>query len=582
MRAQVNEARAVFASKRTSMNQARLDHARAQVKRAEEKFAAADAALAKMQKDHDEAREELERSNLELNTIEGDLARYNMKIPASTPSSDGDAPEVLHRASWEQRHERVANNFCKVLLRIKQEGARRFQDSMWSLWQAAEALDPLTGGEDIDPSTNALQSYYHVVAEIQPMSARKRPISQVQSPYGHVSQRWLLSFEAMARQLKDEHALIFEENGAQATALKRMVSGLSNVLDNPGVRGMRSRNHASKMPVFGLSRDTTAVPSELDQFQSAWAVLPLVWLPMSLYVRSTTHLYEMLDRLHAMCKLPAASSQGAKAEDELRSVLDRDQRRYSYLVYAITAALQTVILAKAELGKRFPYPLLASSPPDPGKAQKNGYPFAWCDSWSSVQPIFRGIWIGDQVDEERAMCQYSFQSFSRQVDGVAQVLSFYASVADSPTAKLANKHKHVLILVARQRYMSEECFALPVQLVDGPRAEKSELEVLLPPFVRYEFDDELTISSADFDGSCATSTASSKLKELRARWRGFELPALLLSLLKREEVTDEFPEIRTLRPFVTVRFISKVTLADPMQKLFSGSGSCLYNFGDAS
>lgn len=582
MRAQVHEARAAFASKHTAANQARLDDARAQVRRAEEKFAAADAALAKMQKDHDKAREELQRYNLALITIEGDLAKANAEIPAIMPSSDVDAPEAAGRALWEQRHERVAANFCKILLRIKQEGARRFQDSMWSLWQAAEALHPLTGGEDIDLSTGALQSYYHVVADIRPMSARKGQISQVKSPYGHVSQRWLLSFEAMARQLKDEHALILEENGAQAAALTRMVSGLSTVLDNPGVRTMRSRNTASKMSVFGLSRDTTTVPEQLDQFSSAWAVLPLIWLPMSLYVRSTTHLYEMLDRLHAMCKLPAASSQGANAEDELRAVLDRDQRRYSYLVYSITAALQTVILAKAEMGKRFPYPLLASSPPDPGKEQKNGYPFTWCDSWSGVQPIFRGIWVGDHVDEERAMCQYSFQSFSRQMDGVAQVLSFYASVTGSPTAKLATKHKHVLILVARQRYMSDECFALPVQLVDGPRAEKSELEVLLPPFVRYEFDDELQISSADFDGSCATSTATAKLKELRARWRGFEVPDLLMSLLKREDVADEFPEIRALRPFVTVRFVSKVTLASPMQKLFSGSGACLYNFGDAS
>merc|ERR1719272_1490821 len=129
----------------------------------------------------------------------------------------------------------------------------------------------------------------------------------------------------------------------------------------------------------------------------------------------------------------------------------------------------------------------------------------WGDTWTTGMPIFRGIWLPDKIDEERATCQYSFQSFSRQIEGAAQVLSFYASVEGSPTAKLAAKNKHVLILVARRRYASEDCFALPVQLVDGPRADKSELEVLLPPFVRYEFEPDFAVSSADFtaDGPSA-------------------------------------------------------------------------------
>jgi len=562
---------------------------KAQVKLAEDKLATADAALAKTQRDRADAKEELDRCNVELRSTEEEMALSKLEVPVEMPSSsscstcvDDDA-----RASWEKRHEIVATNFCNVLLRIRKEGGKRYQDNMWSLWQAAEALHPLNGDEDIDRTTDALQSCYHIVADIRPLSARKAPMSQKKSPYGNASQRWLLSFEAMARQLKDEHALVFEENGAQASAMKRVVGGISKAIDSPGVRAMRNRNHSSRMPVFGLSRCTTTVPTELDEFQGAWAVLPLVWLPLAMYVRSTTHLYEMLDRLHTMCKLPAASTLGTNAEDELRAVLDRDQRRYSYLVFAITAALQSVILAKSELGRSFPYPLLASSPPDPGLKQKNGYPMVAGDSWTGHMPIFRGIWVGDEVDEERAMCQYSFQSFSRQMEGVAQVLSFYASVEGTPTAKLAATHRHVLILVARQRYASEECFALPVQLVDGPRDEKSEMEVMLPPFVRYEFDDDLSLTSTDFSADGPNKRAALRLKELKSRWKGFELPELLMSLLKRElpkseSDKDEFPEIKTLRPFVSLRFIGKITLATPMYKLFSGSGSSLYDFGDSS
>jgi hypothetical protein len=252
------------------------------------------------------------------------------------------------------------------------------------------------------------------------------------------------------------------------------------------------------------------------------------------------------------------------------------------LVFAITGALQTLLMAKQELGRRFPYPLLGSSPPDPGKTQINGYPMDWADSWAAMQPIFRGIWIGDQVDEERAMFQYSFQSFSRQIEGAAQVLSFYASVEGSPTAKLAQKKKHVLVIIARQKYTSDGCFAIPVQFMDGPRADKSELEVLLPPFAQYEFDDDLALTSADFGEDGPSSKAQKRLAQLRSSWDGFEIPPLLMSMLRREGVSDEFLEISTLRPFVTVRFVKKISFAESMSNLLTSPDTQLYDFGGYS
>jgi len=317
-------------SKRAQINQARLEDARAQVARAEARLAAVDAELSKFHEERIEVKKELEQYNAELAAIETEIANCAMEDgpPPIQLKMQGRAVDVtspnFSSAIWEKRHEAVAANFCKMLFRIKKDGAHRFQDSMWSLWQAAEALHPLNGSEDIDPTTHSLYSYYHVIADLRPLTARKRPLETKNSPYGEISQRWLLSFEAMARQLKDEHATIFEENGVQASALKKMVAALSKGLDKPGTRLIRNRNQSSRMPPFGLSRDTAEVPKELASSSGAWAVLPLVWLPLALYVRSTTHLYEMLDRLHHMQTTTLESALEPNAEEALRGVLDRD------------------------------------------------------------------------------------------------------------------------------------------------------------------------------------------------------------------------------------------------------------------
>eukprot|EP00927_Polykrikos_kofoidii_P036785 TRINITY_DN31038_c0_g1_i1.p1 TRINITY_DN31038_c0_g1~~TRINITY_DN31038_c0_g1_i1.p1 ORF type:complete len:550 (+),score=73.50 TRINITY_DN31038_c0_g1_i1:91-1650(+) len=493
---------------------------------------------------------------------------------------------------WRQRHFVAASNFCELMLRIRSEGAQQFQDGMWGLWQAAEALHPYNvGDQDVDPSTEALHSGYHFVADdILVMTKRKCPMSVAQSPYGAVSQRWLLSFEAMARQIRDEHARILADGGSQARALKTIVAALGKPLDGPGPRAILSRGcvssfrRAAVMQPLGLSKSTVAEFTEYRDVAGAWGVLPLVWLPLALYVRSTTHLYEMLARLHAVVPFgndralhpPPSFEDGP---EELRAKLDRDQRRYSYLVFSITAALQALLFAKADLGGRFPWGLLVSSPPDPAQQQPNGYPMD-CSAvlGCADSAIFRGVWIGDEVDEERAKFQYSFQSFSRKMAGVAQVLCFYASVDDSPTARLAADSRHILVLVARSEFWRSNCFALPVQLLDGPREHSSELEVLLPPYVQYEFEDDLSVSSADFGASGPLPEAAEKLECLDTRWKGFELPQLLVSMLQRKSVPRTFPEICALKPFVSVRFVRRIVLVKPLYDLFTNPECRLHDF----
>jgi hypothetical protein len=118
--------------------------------------------------------------------------------------------------------------------------------------------------------------------------------------------------------------------------------------------------------------------------------------------------------------------------------------------------------------------------------------------------------------------------------------------------------------------------------MDGPRADKSELEVLLPPFAQYEFDDDLALTSADFGEDGPSSKARQRLAQLRSSWDGFEIPKLLMSMLRRDGVSDEFPEISKLRPFVTVRFVKKVSFAESMSNLLTGPDTQLYDFGASS
>eukprot|EP00413_Alexandrium_margalefii_P019918 CAMPEP_0204536882 /NCGR_PEP_ID=MMETSP0661-20131031/14798_1 /ASSEMBLY_ACC=CAM_ASM_000606 /TAXON_ID=109239 /ORGANISM="Alexandrium margalefi, Strain AMGDE01CS-322" /LENGTH=226 /DNA_ID=CAMNT_0051543421 /DNA_START=41 /DNA_END=721 /DNA_ORIENTATION=+ len=222
--------------------------------------------------------------------------------------------------------------------------------------------------------------------------------------------------------------------------------------------------------------------------------------------------------------------------------------------------------------------LLASHPPgidqDP---QTNRYPMDAAGNWPEAQLIFRGLWIGEEVDEERARFQYSFQSFAREVSGMNKVLCFYAGARGSRPANLAVASNHALVLVGRVRWFEADCLAMPVQLFDGPRRRRSELEVLLPPYVYYEFEDDLSLSSEDFSFSGPLPSAHARLARLRERW-GLALPGELLQMLRRAPYCEEFEELELLRPFITVRFIRDVVWPEPLSRLFSDPQLQLYQF----
>jgi hypothetical protein len=161
---------------------------------------------------------------------------------------------------------------------------------------------------------------------------------------------------------------------------------------------------------------------------------------------------------------------------------------------------------------------------------------------------------------------------------VLHVLNFYAGVPGSPTTKLAEKDNHVLFLVSQVTYENHNCFAMPVQFFDGPRETRSEMEVLLPPFVHYEFEEDLALSSEEFSPKGPLPSAENKLKILRRRWKGFELPEDLVALLQRKK-TGVFEEVDRLRPFISVRFVRSVVLHECVRTLFTDPVSRLYDFG---
>jgi hypothetical protein len=505
---------------------------------------------------------------------------------------------------WRQRHEAAAADFHEFLLRIRAEGAQRFTEGVWSLWQAAEAMEPVAEfdslGVKVDPATSSLHSGFHLALDLKPVqpSAKHRTVEK--SPYIAISERWLLSFEAMARLLKDEYSEILAGRGPsgkfQAQAFRTLVEALGKPLTKPGPRGVSYLPYSPEslrmisVPPLGLSYATVEPIPEIVQIAGAGEVIPFVCLPLALYVRSTTHLYEMLDRLqNAGQQLrargvddAATSASGSRCNsagvDQLRAILDCDERRYSYLVFAVVGALQSLHLAKQRLGYSFPWQLLASSPPDPARKLRNGYPMQYAQDFKATQFIYRGLWIGEKLDEERARFQYSFQSFSREVAGMNKVLSFYASIDGSRPTRLAAEHNHILVFVARVRFNDEACLAMPVQLFEGPSEKGSEMEVLFPPYVRYKLEEDLSISSADFDADGPKPNAAAKLRYLSNRWKGFELPEMLQTMLQRGAVPEEFEELRTLRPFVTVRFIRSISLPKPLQAIFKDPSLHLYDF----
>eukprot|EP00747_Dinoflagellata_sp_TGD_P041386 gnl/TRDRNA2_/TRDRNA2_141452_c0_seq2.p1 gnl/TRDRNA2_/TRDRNA2_141452_c0~~gnl/TRDRNA2_/TRDRNA2_141452_c0_seq2.p1 ORF type:complete len:399 (+),score=54.47 gnl/TRDRNA2_/TRDRNA2_141452_c0_seq2:74-1198(+) len=293
-----------------------------------------------------------------------------------------------------------------------------------------------------------------------------------------------------------------------------------------------------------------------------------VGLPLALYVRNTPHLYQVIDRLRSV---RLASKKG----ESFREVLDAKGKPYSFLVYAIMGALQTLYAVslnsiRAARGLEELAPLQNSPCEDS------------TDSAGSL--MFRGIWVPDEIDEAAAKFQWSFNSFSRRVEGVCHVLNFYAGAEDSPTARVAALSNHVLLLIARRATAAAGGpaavggdWAFPVQFFNTPEAGKIEQELLVPPFAAYTFE---TIELHSQEWQQRPREARRKLASLEERWalrNGLILKEapLLDSLLQGSAAPFAS---WSCQPRITVRFVRRINLAKDVRFIFEHPHESLLAF----
>jgi len=302
----------------------------------------------------------------------------------------------------------------------------------------------------------------------------------------------------------------------------------------PGALGQASFMAAAKA---GANRDPP-----FGGFGEGHRYLLFVGLPIALYVSDCPHLYQLVRRLRSLSQLEPPIS-----ADMVRATLDHDGLPYSMLVYALMAALQALHAVRLSGQGAEGLQILA---PRGGTL------------------LFRGMWVPGEIDEHRAEFSWSFNSFSRSMDGVLSVLNFYSCADGSEAAALAREHSHVFVLVTRFAARGAE-WAFPVQLFAGGEwafPANVEQEVVFPPFVRYVFEDALELSTEGMH----KAVRDARIRELERRWdvRLAEEAPLLMRMLEGGDV--DLKGFKALgRPVrLTVRFVRVVEPAEPVRELF--------------
>lgn len=324
-----------------------------------------------------------------------------------------------------------------------------------------------------------------------------------------------------------------------------------------------------------IDPDMAGAQPQLTLFQR------FVHLPLVMYVRNTVHLYETLERLKAQFEGCWQRKAG-----QLRRLLDgegtRTESPYSWLVYGIIGALQTLHRVRQRMGTaHFPLELLASSPPR--TVWEEGLGAGWrrqlCNNCEAMLPagslhqagglMYRGIWLPSCFSKEQERYQYSFQSFSRNIHGVMRVLRFYSSVSNT-RAHTAATSGRLLLYVARGWTASP--WVVPVQLFDGPKkvSSDSEEELLLPPFIVYDFEEEFSI-----DPEMEPGEKGWKLDAVQENW-GLELPPKLVNFVHGSLTHLNHTLVESVKAGVSVRFLRDASPAPPMARLFTDEGQYLY------
>ncbi|CAE7394743.1 SKI2 [Symbiodinium sp. CCMP2456] len=503
------------------------------------------------------------------------------------PTSSGDGlagPDVGHGLNW--RAEVGGKKWLEVTW-----SPDRAPYVEWTFPDPAEAHE--AAAEDFAAMLRALAkegsgSWFRGMAGI----FEALPKCQRSSPYGGKAENEATARCLLATFLRDLETMadpLGPAPGAQRGALKELEEQCEQLLKDT----VGEIDYAAAGGDFmqeALPVDPATGPVQLKLWHR------LVYLPLVMYVRNTVHLYEMLERLKAQ-----ASGAG---QGRLRALLDAKgtarESPYSWLVFSIVGALQTLYHARAAAEKRggcdaFPLELLASSPPQTVWIQDG---VEWSPSHGShagafqrkqvvncepMKPLgtlrkgdglmYRGIWLPADADEDTIRYQYSFQSFSRSIEGVMRVLRFYSGVASTKAGEAA-RAGHILMYIGRD-YASSP-WVTPVQLFDGPKrkAGDSEQELLLPPFIAYEFEEEYSV-----DSDMELPEKQMRIGELEESW-GVRLPEHLthfvyglLPHLNNSQVSSPAGGFR-----VSLRFLRRAEPAKAVSQLLQDTTQLLYRW----
>ena len=190
--------------------------------------------------------------------------------------------------------------------------------------------------------------------------------------------------------IKDDQQVVFEGHSSKDLSHDWTI--------RPGAWGQETREVARRL-------GATEMPP-FDGFMHMKRGLLFVGLPLRLYLADSPHLYELLRRMRGL--------QGV-APEAVRQQLDEGQP-YGVLVFALLAALQALHASRLQ-GKRGGSGAMGLDAFCATARRTEGDDFV-VQGVSDSRLIFRGIWVGSRIDEFRAKYTWSFNSFSRSVDGV--------------------------------------------------------------------------------------------------------------------------------------------------------------------
>ncbi|CAE7499339.1 unnamed protein product [Symbiodinium natans] len=253
----------------------------------------------------------------------------------------------------------------------------------------------------------------------------------------------------------------------------------------------------------------------------------------------------------------------------VRKVLDADGSPYSVLVYGLLAALQALHGARLT-GKQAGKGAQSLDALSATARRTDEDQFEVKEVADNCPLIFRGIWVPKRIDEHDAAYTWSFNSFSRSMEGVLWVLDFYAveATGNERVAALAWQESHILIYVARFNAASSS-WAFPVQFFNSGMAADVEKEVVVPPFVHYDFE-ILYGSLYEVRSTMSPAMKTAALTGLERLWGiSLEHAPQLLDILNGNGC-QAFPGLnRDVR--VTVRFIKEIELCKPLREMMKAA-----------